>query len=132
MREIKFRSWHKVLKQFVQVSKYAVIDRYGIIGNEDLIMLQYTGIKDKNGKEIYEGDIVKICEWSADKAGPINKFILGVIKKGAGYFALDTQTYSYGLINSDSKDREVMGNIYENPELLKDSKWKINMMLILQ
>lgn len=74
---------------------------------------QYTGLKDKNGVEIYEGDIVKINEnlyevWHSGLA-------FGLIDKNKNFFE-----YMCQLCDMNGKVYEVIGNIYENPEFLKE------------
>ena len=69
MREIKFRAFHEPTKQMFDVFSFDVNnvrawypEKYGLEispDREDCILMQYTGLKDKNGREIYEGDIVK-------------------------------------------------------------------------
>lgn len=76
-------------------------------------VMQYTGLKDKNGKEIYEGDIIEFdkIEWGGDD----NIHVVSWNDK-------DAQWDWGGGNTSDMDYRTVIGNIYENPELLKDIK----------
>jgi len=119
MREIKFRAWDKVNKIMNEVCIINFDDNnVGLkpdydytLSFEDIELMQYTGLKDKNGKEIYEGDIVK----SNYKTGNLVVFFV------RGCFRL---TYSKELIGiwleiHLFEELEVIGNIYENPELLE-------------
>lgn len=79
-------------------------DVLNAVEDGDLALMQYTGLKDKNGKEIYEGDIVRSGNWIAEVPS-INEFIL--------------QAMTYGQSMTDYTRTIVIGNIYENPELIK-------------
>lgn len=129
MREIKFRVWDKSLKYMRCLSSShdtLMFDEKGghyyNLQNGDgnsfedsgySELMQNAGIKDKNDKEIYEGDIVK------SPCG-IHKVIFV-----DGGFCLDTGELAVGLyqmIDSQGNHLEVVGNIYENPELLEVEK----------
>jgi len=134
MREIKFRAWLKEDKKMVNVEtmdftdksiqylkKSEIINAY-ILRREsdDVELMQYTGLKDKNGKEIYEGDIVLI---KLDETSTWHKTVVG-FKKGAFIASLiDGEDYIY-IFNRgfDNNDFEVIGNIYENKKLLEENE----------
>ncbi len=145
-RDINFRAWDNIAKK-MHYSKIEQFDdmlgfRFEHFETDKPIYMQYTDLKDKNGKEIYEGDIVK---WVIPK-GTVNpnvKFdplapIIGVeigeisddcefISKiywnsALGCWSLETDEYHKCMINGAikrSQMMEVIGNIYENPELLE-------------
>jgi len=83
-------------------------------------LLQYTGLKDKNGVEIYEGDIVRIFG--------LNRTVEVFFKKGSfGYlgtisesFVSFSENYNFNFLENKSNKIEVIGNIYENKELLDE------------
>lgn len=113
-REIKFRAWDKKEKVMglpfdFQKFAYEVASFF----QGDYEFLQYTGLKDKNGVEIYEGDIVDLGEsW--------NPGICEVLFNRGGYcfrFKKDDGHYPDGKYLTDGI---VIGNIYQNPELLKN------------
>jgi uncharacterized phage protein (TIGR01671 family) len=134
-REIKFRAWDGKRMfnpvEFVQDNSFSVgfFEGSGCITREDDPIMQYTGLKDKNGVEIYEGDVVK----SNDSFEPI--FYISIEnypeeinpdpayenKKNFHEFIHDV-IYSEGhsdLLRCSRNKIEVIGNIYENPELLE-------------
>ena len=125
MREIKFRAWLKEERKMVNVETLFIgINRlcFGNSKTEDLFfwdfeeveLMQYTGLKDKNGKEIYEGDIYHV--------GDKNIRYL-VVWFDSGFEGKQLRSTSYAGLKSWAKDIEILGNIYENPELLEENKW---------
>jgi uncharacterized phage protein (TIGR01671 family) len=121
MREIKFRAWDKqdnkmYEKQAVDEDGYAVdINGDEAYSNEPFrILMQYTGLKDKNGVEIYEGDII-VGQFGYKEVVKIEEFNFITREDScAGYgFNLDSCN-----LDDIKKYVEVIGNIYENPELL--------------
>lgn len=76
-------------------------------------MSQYTGLTDKNGTKIFEGDIVKMRSYNGGYHNTVVYF-------KDGKFAVNGSNYKFKDIRSDSV--EIIGNIYDNPELLKGGK----------
>ena len=127
-REIKFRAYHHLTKKIINPEEVSnkTLGKNPIEWHNERkwTLMQYTGLKDKNGKEIYEGDIVSIeygkgvVEYSEKQA----MFIINWIGDNEAYnesLAYNPRNYIYGKTR---KDIEVIGNIYENPEFTQTSE----------
>jgi len=143
-REIKFRAWDDGVMVYPSETYGDIYNEYIISldgeifrtmeesnGNycpsslsakrvNNVTLMQYTGIKDRNGKEIYEGDVVT-CHTKHHKL-----FKKGTVVFNNGFFAIET--VDYASVDSDSllqthfwnnENFEVIGNIFESPELIK-------------
>lgn len=133
-REIKFRAWHETDKcwynpRFIEMNLlgqaiiYHGLEQFEIIPASNIE--QYTGLKDKNGKEVYSGDIFRNTinggtwrvYWNEkDAAFWVDSGVAGC---SLGEFDWDRSERKYGFIR---KNCEVIGNINDNPELLKGEK----------
>lgn len=129
MREIKFRAYHTELKRMFSAEKMGAdeltlaVDGRGFVNvsgmstrssqyaGRKMIPMQFTGLHDKNGREIYEGDVVKNTQWNRSRVVEwkngynFSGFIISGFPIGHGY-------------SKESLQLEVIGNIYENPDLL--------------
>lgn len=110
MREIKFRAWDNPSKSFVED-----VTDLGKAKYYKQPLMQYTGLKDKKGKEIYEGDIVKRHQR--------REMFETIVIRDLEEFLMD-RGFNEGEMMEDysPKSLEVIGNIYENPELLKEAE----------
>jgi uncharacterized phage protein (TIGR01671 family) len=123
MREIKFRALgrsskdYKTLRltkpfnllKYTQYSESAQDKLLPVVG-DDVIFMQYTGLKDKNGVEIYEGDIICMAD------GPV--YTVWWNAGGFGIKNVNDDAVQVGSLVKGFRISEVIGNIYENPELL--------------
>ena len=126
MKELKFRVWNNSHNEFIRPD-------YGLIGfcypldgrisvlttngdpTEDCIIEQYTGLKDKNGKEIYEGDIVEYTTYYYGKEKRHRKAV-----EWSEWYSDDFgEPHNIGYSNL-SECMEVIGNIHENADLLEE------------
>ena len=137
-REIKFRAWDSKYEcmdynffisnlggVFGEPEKYYDTPNMEIDEAQSLTVMQYTGLKDKNGKELYEGDICKCNYFNGSKVKQHNE----VVEFKNGQFEL---TWTINKLFKSFRSRscfhghpdafEIIGNIYENPELLKANK----------
>jgi len=119
MREIKFRVWDSIYSTMTygNIDVRAYLDRNGISRNS-YILNQFTGLKDKNGKEIYEGDIVSFI------VSDENRHTFDMIGE------VDFEEFEYVVYTNEDKwpcvsfhvielkNLEIIGNVYQNPELL--------------
>lgn len=118
-RVIKFRAWDASEKEMVcWPSLYNDPDDWFISlleGNEpDDVLMQFTGLADKNGKEIYEGDVLSMDSWEPKNVQV--RFIEGAfcLANGKGEYIGDIHYINH----ADRPQSTVIGNIYQNPELL--------------
>ena len=124
MREIKFRAWNKETKKIIDLKKITPLaldirmtsDWLFIPFIEDMILMQYTWLKDKNWKEIFEWDIIEYWSYTDIK----EKEYIYYNRWRAWFCRTKWELYWYSDLNSSiSSSHIIIWNIYENPELLK-------------
>lgn len=105
MRELRFRGWSVIDCEMIYEPNFPCL-KDGVLHEDDYILMQYIGLKDKNDKEIYEGDILLgmgfVEYMPVDARFAIN--LLGELNEICFY-------------ELEQKDLEIIGNIYENTEL---------------
>ena len=117
-REIKFRAW--IANNMQKVERLDEIGIHGeksgfswsSIDDENFALMQYTGLKDKNGAEIYEGDLISYKAEDMEQESTARVGFSGgsfVADFGGGFF----------FVNQIAKESRVIGNVYENPDLIK-------------
>ena len=120
MSRLRFRLWDNRLKELyksdeitIQIKGQEILACHSSSLHQfiDNVLMQSTGLKDKNGNEIYEGDIIK---------GPYDTGIIGyvMVVGEVKYYLLE----GFQLKQFDLNRTEILGNVYENPELLKEYK----------
>lgn len=132
VREIKCIAWNSETKKMVDLKKITPLALSGSMTDVDGIFIPFqkhltlrlfTGLRDKNGKEIYDGDVVKVIHKHhryPDDPNPIYVTAPGVVEFQSGGFWINGGGYSENChFHYSDLDREIIGNIYENPELLK-------------
>ena len=129
MREIKFRCWSKERKGIGIITKINFLTNecdyslgkkkgntdFGWTSLDNVILMQYTGLKDKNGKEIYEGDIIRNTKKDDEYE---YLFVVEFTCDAYCGYCIKGKDESYTVYNR-WEDLEVIGNIYENSELIE-------------
>ena len=141
----KFRAWDKVFKEMVQVNALVLDEQVvkvtyknGNVAKEDMkehAHMQSTGLKDKNGKEIFEGDIleiqgirmvVKFGSYEYIESSKSNVHTIGVVYDGLGFYVECINAADPDRISpfepETLKESVVIGNRFENPEILEDKE----------
>jgi len=128
-RQIKFRFWGKFGElneekdecenEMLYGDRFCFSDHAPIndlFADKSFVAMQFTGLTDKNGKEIYEGDVLKINLYDDEWVTKVRDYNGTLVIDVEG---CDWNTTALSFLD-DEAETEVIGNIYENPELLKD------------
>ena len=112
-RIYKFRAWDKKRKKMIDFSWFLDNEVCEMFDNEDLIVMQYTRLQDKNGKEIYEGDIIREDD---------DNLVVYFDEEALAYALKLKSKFYMGTLGSYLPSYiEVIGNIYENKNLLNNN-----------
>jgi len=129
MREIKYRAWDKKAREMYQVNELGVgsasYEQYAVNVYQQpetgfskfypgvVLVMQYTGYKDRNETEIYEGDILK---YENPKYPNHKPYVIKWSDDDCGFECVNSENF---MLPSVWGEMEIIGNIYDNPELLK-------------
>lgn len=152
MREIKFRAWDNKAKKWLLGYEHSNLGGFSMFGEmmlfnewssvvnrfilqqtdrkpEDLILMQFTGLYDKNGKEIYEGDILKYTAHNGYGLFPGRLTVRWIAESGCFGYSHSDQSFRHNYISPFTEHDElqydvlnyceIIGNIYETPDLIK-------------
>ena len=114
MRVIEFRAWDTEFEEFVN-------PQYSLLGlNIKYIFMQYTGLKDKNSVKIFEGDIISVFDYDTEFLGSAEVCFKDFSWSVKWLESSEECIMPFYETFCDEKTIKVIGNIYENPELIKE------------
>ena len=116
MRDIKFRAFNTIDREMIYDLNSPYLRNGVLTHDSDDILMQYTGLKDANGVEIYEGDLIELCN---NKNGCVQ---VGFENAYVGGWVLTVPQNKHAPLSLGARkasDIEIIGNIYENLELLE-------------
>jgi uncharacterized phage protein (TIGR01671 family) len=131
-RQLKFRVYDKLTERFIKCDEgyqgHYVLSLNGEFhnlqngsGGKEYVVQQWTGLKTRSGKEVYEGDILAECHDGGEGEADI-----GSVFFAAGTFMIDGDgplyDHTYSLSPDILEDYEVIGNVFENPKLVKENQ----------
>jgi len=117
MREIKFRAWDNHGKFMTPIMYLRDLTAGFILESPTREVMQFTGLRDNRGREIYEGDILK----KLDQHVYPMAYYYAVVEFIHGIFRAESKDKSTNCYPEGMESMEIVGNIYENPELLKEN-----------
>ena len=119
MRQLKFRAWDKISKKMIQPHGGDFIGWHSMLNWEECLdVMQFTGLQDKNGRDIYEGDIVKCGYGIAKVVYHLGCWMVQWLDDVEANMELLGLNKTFRRGREDSEAFEIIGNIYENTELL--------------
>ncbi len=123
MRELKFRAWDNIKQQMLPSVAHGTKDGRIVVGWDepepayDRVLMQYTGLKDKNGKDIYEGDIIRMPQGVFEIVYDDGRYTIATPEDAE---AGGRMVLAYGTMWHPELF-EVIGNVHEQPHLLKET-----------
>lgn len=123
-RQFQFRAWNESKKQMTYLESQYVSEALHYHEQGSHVLMQACGLKDKNGKEIYEGDVVRYIQPSLSQNAK-KDFVVEYEDYNCRFVLTDSISITYGfdrlelvcIDNLHQPDIQIIGNIYENPEL---------------